>query len=517
MGTLTRRPPSEDTTSGVPRRSRRKGAGRGGRGRARRLGGRSLLGAHRALSIVAIAVTVVLVGASLYAYAAYRSLYDSIHREVVTGQMLGPRPPKLNGSLNVLMIGSDSRAGTRGRYGRGIDGSRSDTAMLLHISPTHNLATVISFPRDSMVPVYSCLSDGHGHSGQQAAPGEVERLNATFSYGGAPCLWKTLEQTTHIHIDHFVEVDFSGFKRIVNDVGGVSVCLPYPIHDRLSGLNLSRGRHVLNGREGLAFVRVRHIGDGSDLERIKRQQLFLASVAQKIKKNGVLANPARTYSLVHDVARSLTTDSAMSLSNLYAIAGSLRGLSTSSLRFISVPVVPYAGDPLAEVSWAPDSSQLFSAIAHDNHILRAAKNAKTKPSPVPTVPAAQVQLQVLNGSGTYGVAGTAATELTSRGFTVTGTGNAPTFGYTSNVIEYQSASQLPQVNTLKKAIAGAQVKRVPGLQPGTISLIVGTDFTGLPGHHNSPHQSVSNLAKNYGGITASTNICRDSAAFGVSP
>lgn len=519
MGTLTRSLPGNrpgDRETGRPRRRR---------GRGRRLGGTqpkalkraSWLGPHRTRSIVALCLTGVLVIAALWGYVAYRNVYDAIHREVVTSQQLGTRPPKLNGSLNILMIGSDSRAGTHGKYGRGIVGSRSDTTMLLHISPTGKLATVISFPRDSMVPIYKCLPDGEGHMGQQAAPGQVERLNATFSYGGVPCLWKTLEHTTHIHIDHFMEVNFLSFKKIVNDIGGVPVCLPYAIHDYRSGLRLSAGRHVVNGAQALAFVRVRHIGDGSDIERIKRQQLFLAAVARKIRKSGLLSNLSQTYHLIHDVAGSLTVDKPFSLTTMYAVGNALRHLSTSSLHFISVPWVPYPGDPMAEVQWAPTASGLFSAIAHDNNILKAAsqarKGAKPKPSPAPTVAPSKVQVEVLNGSGAQGVAGTVASDLTSRGFTVSGQKNAPTFGYTSNVIEYGAASQLPEVNTLKKQVPGAVVKRVPSMGPGPVNLILGSDFNGLTGQHHGHHQSVKNLGKNYGGINGNTNMCHDAAAW----
>src|SRR5690348_13805415 len=195
-------------------------------------GTRRILGRHPVVSVLAILATLTITFVSLTAYAAFRNVYDSIHHVTITNSELGKRPPKLNGSENILLIGSDSRAGTHGRYGRGIQGSRSDTSMILHISPVHQKAIVISFPRDSMVQQYQCLADGQGHPGQPAgAPGALEMLNATYSYGGAPCLWKTLEQTTHIHIDHFVEVNFTSFKQIVNDIGGVPVCLPKAIHD----------------------------------------------------------------------------------------------------------------------------------------------------------------------------------------------------------------------------------------------------------------------------------------------
>src|SRR5207248_11351554 len=167
----------------------------------------------------------------------------------------------------------------------------------------------------------------------------------------------------------------------------------------------------------------RHIGLGSDLQRIERQQLFLASVAQKMRGSGVLANPPKLYTLVHDVASSLTTDTGLSLTDMYAIAGSVRNLSTRSLRFISVPVVPYPGDPGAEVQWAqPSASDLFHAIAQDNKIAKAAQNAAQSgkhapaPSPSPTVGPSQVQLQVLNGTQTAGLAASTASTLTAEGF-----------------------------------------------------------------------------------------------------
>jgi hypothetical protein len=321
-------------------------------------------------------------------------------------------------------------------------------------------------------------------------------------------------------------VDFAGFRQIVNDIGGVSVCLPYAIKDPASGLNLPKGPQTIMGTQALAFVRERHIGLGSDLQRIQRQQLFLASVAQKMRSSGVLTNPPKLYTLVHDVASSLTTDTGLSLTDMYAIANSLRNLSTKSLRFISVPVVPYPGDPGAEVQWAqPSASDLFRAIAQDTKIAKAAQNAAKAgkgapaPSPSPTVGPSQVQLQVLNGTQTAGLAASTASTLTAKGFKVTGTGNAPTSGYTNSVIEYGSASQLPQANTLAREISGAQLKQVTGLPAGSIALVIGSSFKGLGGgpasHPSGSHPSASPgaLANAYGGIAGNANICKNSGAF----
>jgi LCP family protein required for cell wall assembly len=474
----------------------------------------AFLGPRPILAAAAIISTVVVVGVSLVAYAAVRNVYDGINHEAVTAQMLGNRPPKLNGSTNILLIGSDSRAGTGSQFGRNVLGARSDTTMLLHITPDHTRAYVISFPRDSMVPVYSCLPDQEGHPGQSAAPGELEPLNATFSGGGAPCLWKTLEQTTHIRIDHFVEVGFNSFKAIVNDVGGISVCLPFAIHNPQADLNLSAGRHIVHGAQALAFVRLReNIGDGSDLQRIQRQQIFLASAMQKIRQTNLLGD----YKVIKDAADAVTTD--LTLSQMLGIANSMKGLTTKNVRFISVPVVPYPLD-VNRVEWEmPQAGTLFTAVAHDTHILKAAKAAKGKPVPAPTVSPSKVQLEVLNGSGTMGVASTTATGLTSLGFNVIGTGDAPNgYGYTDSVIEYGSAAQLPEVNTLRKEVAGATVKQVTSLQTGTLSLIIGSKFTGLasgqPKSKGAAGPTVAALnSDNFQGISANQNICNDGAAF----
>src|SRR5215831_14577354 len=185
--------PAGTDESGRSRRGRgRAGSweppGRAGRPAAqpseRPSGVRRILGRHPMVSILNILATLTITFISLSAYAAHRGVYDSIHHVVVTSGELGKRPPKLNGSENILIIGSDSRTGSHGKYGRGIQGSRSDTSMLLHIPPTHTGAVVISLPRDAMVPIYGCTRDDNGHPGQQEQPGVLEQLNTTFSNGG---------------------------------------------------------------------------------------------------------------------------------------------------------------------------------------------------------------------------------------------------------------------------------------------------------------------------------------------
>ena len=499
-------------------RARPGGGAQAGGGARRRPSRRALAGAAAIIAMFAVVAT------SLAAYAKYRGVVGSIHRENVTAAMLGKRPPYTAG-LNILIIGSDSRQGLGRKFGSDVLGARSDTSMLLHIAPGHTRADIISFPRDSMVPVLACANDQQGHPGQSAQPGEVERLNATFSAGGAPCLWKTLEQETGIRIQHFVEVNFAGFQSIVNDVGGVPVCLPFAINNPQARLHLAAGKRVVNGAQALAFVRLReNIGEGSDTQRIQRQQYFLAAVMQKLKSTNLLSQPSRIFNVVRDVAKSLTTDSGLDLSTMLRIADSMKSLSSSSVQLVTVPVVPYAGDPAAELSWEqPQSDRMFRAIEADRALPASAKakgsgkpkTGATAPAE-PTVSPAKVSVQVLNGSGVNGVAGSAATALTAKGFAVTGTGPAANYSYASTTIQYSSAAQLPEVNTLKAVLGSVVAQQDTALGTGSINLILGSNYHGLTtgqGAGKSSAKALSNLAKSYGGITANANICKDSAAF----
>ncbi len=400
----------------------------------------------RVLGWISAIMTVVIVSTSLAAYAEWRHLLGNIQKENVNG-LLGRRPPKYNSALNILLIGSDSRAGSNKKFGHGIQGARSDTMILMHISPQRNGATLISFPRDSLVSTVGCDADGMGHVGQQASQ-QVEMLNETFDSGGAPCTWKTLETLTGIHIDHFIEIDFSGFQSMVNAVGGVTVCLPEAIDDPASKLNLSAGVHHVDGAQALAFVRERHVGQGSDLQRIQRQQFFMASLAKQVTTSNMLGDPGRLLSLANAATHSLTTDSGLEISTLLKIAESMRGLSASSVKMISVPVEADANNP-NRVDWAqPSANELFNAIKFDNvvHVAKASKkkttSAATAKAPKPANPS-RVNVQVLNGTTVSGLAGTTMTALQQRGFNVVRTGNADNTTYITNVIQYASSKDLP--------------------------------------------------------------------------
>ena len=470
----------------------------------------------RILGWGSIAFTCLLVVSSLYFYSVYRDDVNSIHQIKITG--LGNRPPKYTNALNILLIGSDTRKGANKRFGRTLvdGGQRSDTIMLVHVSPGRKGAVVISFPRDTVVPTLACPAQGTGTPGQVADPNALERINATFANGGPSCLYKTVEQITRVRITHFVQLDFVGFEHVVNDIGGVDICLPFAVDNPQSGLHLTAGKHHVKGKMALAFWRIReNVGEGSDLQRIQRDQYLMASLVQSVERKNILGSVTQVFSVVKDVASAMTTD--MDLNSMTSILGSVRDLNTKDIQFVQVPTVAYPVDPAAEVEFAqPGAAELFSAIAHDKTLPPAQKKTGT-----PVLAAADpsdVNVQVLNGSGFNGIAATTGAALASRGFHVLGTGDASAFNYTSSVIEYASSAEKPQVQTLRQQLDNVVVQKDPSLEAGTVELILGSTYSGTlatPGGSSpgSGHKSVNGLSKSFGGIKGNAACRSDTGAF----
>ena len=489
---------------------------------------------RRIVGWIAVFTTVLLTGSSLAAYAAYLNTLHSIETFNIKTALSGSKqPPSYDGSENILVVGSDSRAGSNKKFGANVQGQRSDTMMLLHIRPNHRGAVVISLPRDSEVPVLECNADGLGDPGQPAEPGATEMLNDTFAYGGPPCLWKTVQQQTGIRIDHYVGLTFTGFEKVIDDIGGVNVCLPEPIKDPKSGINLTSGLHHVYGTQALAFWRERYVGEGSDLQRIERQQFLMVGLMQEIKSGGLLGDYPKMYSTLRDAAKALTTDQGLSVSDMVSLGGDLRTVTNSSVQFVTVPNGQDPADANRVLWRQPQADQLFYAIEHDTAL------PKSKPGSHPTAAATtspgSVQVAVLNGNGQQGAAAQAASDLTNNGFKVVSKGNAANDTYTTSIIEYASSNDMTAVNTLKAQIPSAQVQQVPSLTPGTVYLIIGSSFDGLtgsssstgsptPGSTGTPGSSsgssgssgsgsAQNLSQADGGINASADICNDKGAF----
>jgi LCP family protein required for cell wall assembly len=388
-----------------------------------------------------------------------------------------------------------------------------------------------------MVPVYECDS-GPGYAGQQANPAGAVQVNSLLQIGGPTCLWKTVEQMTGVRIDHFIGIGLLGFVKVVNDLGGVNVCVPFNVNDTVSGLNLKSGEQHITGVQALAFWRTReNLGDGSDLQRIQRDQFMSAQVVKGVLHSGLLSNPIRLLRIVSDAAASMTTDAGMTVSDLVQIGQSFRNLSGQNVQFITMPHEQWEGNANRVQPMQPQASEVFGAIARDMTVPKVATTpgaSSTGGAQVLTTSPGNVKVEVLNGSGVSRVASQVAAGLTGRGFNVTGTGDAPNFAYTKSVIEYSSAADMPAVNTLMKELTDATSLQVSTLTPGTVDLILGSDFTGLA--PRSPQASqvsatpstggsqasagaspsasgVASLAQSNGGITAAAACTADGSAF----
>ncbi len=374
--------------------------------------------------------------------------------------------------LNIVLMGSDTRAG-KGNGGFGSvdkfgDAQRSDTVIVLHIAGDRKSAIGVSIPRDTIIDLPSCKEKGKRVGGYEA------RFNQAIEIGGPGCTVKAVEEMSGLTINNFMLVDFGGFKRIVDALGGVEICLAKPVNDPLSGLDLTAGKHLVKGEEALAFVRVRHgIADGSDTSRIRRQQAFLSSLMRKVLSSGTLLNPAALLGVLGAATQSLTADPQLAnIDNLRDLALSLKDLKPTNVTFTTLPWVSN-GDGATVSENVKKSAPIWDAMKNDTPWPATKDGTSVVLRTSPDV----IHVNVLNGTPTKGAAKKAAKALRKQGFIVEEVGNAPTQDYTTTTVQYdptwdQSAKTLAyaaNTETLDKKKKLGQ----------TLNLIIGTDFTGV--------------------------------------
>ncbi|MEU1270639.1 LCP family protein [Streptomyces sp. NPDC005799] len=287
---------------------------------------------------------------------------DRPARAVTTPSPGVSESPLPTGSLNILVLGSDSRSGKENKAlgGGSSSGARSDTAMVVHIDAGRKDATIVSIPRDTLVTRPSCPLK----SGGSTAAAYNAMFNSAYSVGGPVCAVKTVESITGVRMDHYIEIDFSGFAKLVNALGGVTVTTDQNIDDDDSHLHLAAGTHHLDGKQALALARTRHgIGDGSDLGRIGLQQKLVKALLEQISSTNLLTDPARLYSVADALTDSLTTDTGLdSISELVGFGRSLEGLTAQHLKTVMMPVVTAPSDPNRVVAKEPAASDLWESL-----------------------------------------------------------------------------------------------------------------------------------------------------------
>ena len=279
-----------------------------------------------------------------------------------------PGVEDLNGPINLLLVGSDTRQGQGAGFGNE-ESELADVIMLLHISADRKNAVALSFPRDLLVPIPACPNPEGGAFSAMSR----QQINSSIAYGGPVCTLLTVQALTGVRIPYLGVIDFRGVIEMSNAIGGVEVCVANPIDDPKSKLKLEAGVHTLQGREALAFLRTRYgIGDGSDLARISNQQVFLTSLLRKVKNEGVLNNPIYMYSLANAAARNMKlSDSMTDLGTMVALAGALRDVDLDKMTFLQVPSRGgLSGSEAGRVEPIYDQAQLiFDRIANDQPVL----------------------------------------------------------------------------------------------------------------------------------------------------
>ncbi|GLW96040.1 LCP family protein [Microtetraspora sp. NBRC 16547] len=430
---------ADATASAAAGRGSRRAKGRGGDGppggppgggpRSRRRddsgGGKRGLGV---LGWTSVALTTVMVASTLTGYKIYRDTFKLIEQEASDDDLDKNRPVNQTGALNVLLVGSDTRAGNNKKYGQHMqnDGERTDTIMLLHIAPNRDGATLISFPRDSMVAIPEC----HDVRTKAVVPAHFGMINSAFSSGGMICTRRTIETLTQIHIDHYVKVDFSGFKNIVNALGGIEICVPRDVNDKKAKLVLKKGTQTVRGETALAYVRTRYgLGNGGDIDRIQRQQIFISQVVKKATSSELLTDFGKLKAFIEAAAASVKTDNKLSADVILEIAKSASKLSAKGFKAKTVPWEPYVADK-NRVQWKqPAANNLFAGIRGDVEVTASpspsASASGGAPPAAPTVTKPeQVKVQVFNGTNTDGKGREVAEALTAQGFRVVGVGDA---------------------------------------------------------------------------------------------
>lgn len=417
--------------------------------------------------------------ATTLAGAGYQAFLGQLQSNITTidvSENLGPFTSPLVVSdesggfapLTMVIMGSDTRQGKRNRgYGKAseLGGERSDTTVLLHVNADRSNAIAVSIPRDTWITLPRCKVDGRTVGG---VPG---RFNQAMDIGGPACTLKAIRELTGLDVDNFMMMDFGGFKRVVDAIGGVEVCLDKDVNDRQSGLKLAKGTHVVDGEQALAFVRTRKtLGDGSDTSRIRRQQAFMSALFRTVLSSGVLLNPTKVVPVLNAATKSLTADTELSdIGTLQELALSMRDLRPNQVTFVTMPWMPRGDNATVKINEAK-AAPLWEAIANDTQW----PPARDPSQPVLRVAPEEIRVNVFNGTGTKGLAKQVAQQLRAEGYTVVSVKNADVNDQQQTIVQFDPRWNV-SARTLRYA-TGAEGERKKK-QGQTMNLILGADFT----------------------------------------
>jgi LCP family protein required for cell wall assembly len=324
--------------------------------------------------VLAIGLCVVLVAGVSIGAIAYQRLTANVAKNTVVlpGDTTTDIPTigAYSGTVNLLLVGSDTRNGQKGHYGSNPGSTLNDVNILIHISADHTKATVISIPRDLYVTRPECTNPDDT---SQKLPGATGvKINSTLEYGGLGCVRDTVAALTGMTIPFAALITFDGVVEMSNAVGGVSVCVASAINDDYTGLHLSKGEHTLQGATALKFLRTRHgVGDGSDVTRISSQQVFLSSLVRKIKSNATLTDVTKLYGLASAASQSMSLSSGLAnVDTMVSIGRAVASIPLSQFLLVQYPTTLY-GDGL--VPNDASAKVLIDAVKGDKTLKLAKK------------------------------------------------------------------------------------------------------------------------------------------------
>jgi LCP family protein required for cell wall assembly len=321
------------------------------------------------VTVVVVTQVVIALLTATVVYAAWKHLDANIQagpsivhtRDKRPEQKAEPTQP-----LNILVLGTDSRSGAGDRIDGQAGCNCSDTTILVHLSADRKSAFAVSIPRDSLVKPVACTRDR-----EYLGTGLVE-WNQAYNAGGAACVAQQVQEDFHVYVDDYVVVDFGGFKNMVDAIGGVNVCIPFELSDpTYAKVTFQPGRSVhLDGEQALSYVRLRHVLSGSDIGRIKRQQVFVAAMTDKLVSADTLTRPDRLYRFADALTKSITTNPEIAhVKELVDLAEQFKNIDLRHIRFVTLPNqiynAPY-GQPLyGRVQILPAAYRLMRIVDRD--------------------------------------------------------------------------------------------------------------------------------------------------------
>lgn len=330
--------------------------------------GKWIVGSHPVKIAGIVALLLFVIGVTI-AWLIYTRLDSNTRTDEATEHALiadhGSRPAPTGGKAeNILLLGTDSE----GDWGS----TRADTTILLHLAANRRSASMTSVPRDLMVDIPACLRPEGGRSRAQYA-----QFNWAYQFGGAACSIRTFENLTGIRIDHYLVVDFSGFMKVVDTVGGVEVDVAEQVRAPQYGITLQPGKQTVRGKEALTFVRARlGVSDGSDLQRVERQKQFMRQLLAKIRSTGTLYYPTRLYPVLDAITSNMVADPGLdSPAELYSLVSSARVVPANRVSAVTVPSVEHPEYWGRYKVVKKQSNALFRALRRDTALPKHLYNA----------------------------------------------------------------------------------------------------------------------------------------------